>query len=319
MPFAPGWATVKEYINFSRKARALKLLRAATLTVADVARSAALYARHLDYREVEAGTLDAGLAASWGAPASAGAPYRVLQPASGAEIYLRFVEQAPHPDYAPLRTYGWAAIEICVQDVLAANARMKESPFEIIGPPREIEGLPAIHPMQVKGPDGEIVYLTEIRDDLPAYDLPRAGAPIDKLFILVLACADMSGATRWAEEKLGLSAGREMAIVYTMLANSFGTPHERLYTIATMIHERDVFLEFDQYPAAATPRPQHAGKLPPGVAIGTLVSPDFDARVQQFADWLIAPPAVRPGPVYKGRRAATLRGPDGTLFEIVAP
>lgn len=297
----------------------MKLLRAATVCVADLDRARANYERFFDYRTLESGALDAGTAASWGAPKAAGARSAVLGPASGAEIYLRLVEQAPHPDYEPLRTYGWAAIEICVEDVLAAHARMKESPFVVIGPPREIEGLPAIYPMQVRGPDGEIVYLTQIRDDLPAYDLPRATAPIDRLFIFVLACSDMGASIRFASEKLGLSLGREMEIVYTMLANAFSLPVEQLHAIATVIHERDVFLEFDQYPPAATPRPQAKGMLPPGIAVGSLTLPDFEARIDALQGWLIAPPAVQPGVVYGGRKSATLRGPDGTLFEVVAP
>jgi catechol 2,3-dioxygenase-like lactoylglutathione lyase family enzyme len=297
----------------------MKLLRAATVCVADLERAKANYEDFFDYRTLESGQLDAGLAASWGAPKSAGARCAVLGPASGAEIFLRLIEQAPHPDYEPLRTYGWAAIEICVEDVLAANARMQDSPFKIIGPPREIDGLPAIYPMQVRGPDGEIVYLTQIRDDLPAYDLPRAAAPIDKLFIFVLACADMAASVRFATEKLGLSLGREMQIVYTMLANAFSLPVEQLHTIATVIHERDVFLEFDQYPPAATPRPHFKGMLPPGVAVGSITLPDFDTRIEGLKDWLIAPATVRPGVVYGGRQSATLRGPDGTLFEVVAP
>lgn len=295
----------------------MKLLRAATLTVADLKRAESRYAEFMDYRTVESGNLDAGLARSWGAPKSAGAPYVVMKPASNTPIYLRLVQQLPHVDYEPLKSYGWAAIEICVQDVLAANERMLQSPFEIIGPPREIEGLPAIYPMQVKGPDGEIVYLTQIRTDLPAYDLPRATAPIDRLFIFVLACSDMHASIRFAVEKLGLAFGRDMQIVYTMLANAFGMPHEKLHTISTMIHERDVFFEFDQLPPAATPRPQHKGHLPPGVAIGTLMLPDFTTRIETLKDWLIAEPTVRPGPVYDGKRSATVRGPDGTLFEVV--
>ncbi|MBI1188607.1 MAG: hypothetical protein GC206_14960 [Alphaproteobacteria bacterium] len=297
----------------------MKLLRAATLSVADVDRACETYRRYLDYSVVENGALDAALAASWNAPACTGARYAVMKPASGADIFLRLVEQPPHPDYEPLKTYGWAAIEICVEDVLKTHARLEGGPFEVIGPPREIDGLPAIYPMQVKGPDGEIVYLTQIRSDLPAYDLPRAAAPIDRLFIYVLACSDMHASIRFAEDKLGLALGRDMEIVYTMLANAFGTPHERLYTISTVIHERDVFFEFDQMPPWAAPRPQHKGKLPPGVSLGSLTIPDFDARVERFAAWLIAPPAVYPGPVYGGRRAATMRGPDGALFELVAP
>lgn len=291
----------------------MKLLRAATLTTPDADAAAKRYAQWFDYSLIEQGALDADLAASWGAPLAAGARYVVLQPASGADVFLRFVEGATPTDYRPLRSYGWAAIEICVTDVLAVNERMKRAPFEIIGPPREIPGLPAIFPMQVKGPDGEIVYLTQIRDDLPAYDLPRAASLIDKLFICVLASSDMRASLAWFERAIGLSPGREMAIEYTMLAQSFGTPKEQLYTIATMTHGRDVFLELDQYPQAATSRPQIKDALPPGAALVTLKHPEFD-RVK--GGW-ITPPRRRPGPVYGGGRVGTLRDPDGALVEIV--
>jgi catechol 2,3-dioxygenase-like lactoylglutathione lyase family enzyme len=295
----------------------VKLLRAATLTIADLARSEALYRDWLDYRTVESGVLAADLAQSWGAPASAGRPYAVMQPASGAEVFLRFVQDEPHPDYEPLKTYGWAAIEICVTDVLAVNARMERSPFEIIGPPRELDGMPAIYPMQVKGPDGEIVYLTQIRDDLPMYDLPRATSLIDQQFIQVMAASDLKASLAWAADWLGLSFGREITMVYTMLAHAFGVPISRKFTIATLTHGRDVFFEFDQLPPAAGPRPGWKGRLPQGVAVSTIALPDFAERAAKAADWLITPPAPRHGVIYEGRRAATLRGPDGTLFEIV--
>ncbi|MCG8442887.1 MAG: hypothetical protein MI723_13875 [Caulobacterales bacterium] len=291
----------------------MKLLRAATLTVADPAVTAARYHEWLDYASVEAGQLSADLAAAWGRPASAGRAYEVLQPASGAEVYLRLVEGEVHPDYRALRTYGWAAIEICVEDVLAVNERMQASPFEIIGPPREIEGLPAIYPMQVKGPDQEIAYFTQIREDLPAYDLPRAAGPIDKLFILVIACSDMQASLDWFANHIGFPTGRVMDIEYTMLADAFGTPRDELHTISTAVHDRDVFLELDQYPPAATVRPGAPDALPQGVAIGTFLHPDLDAVT---AEW-IAPPARRDGPIYGGRRAGAVRAPDDTIVELV--
>lgn len=296
----------------------MKLLRAATLTVADLDRSSDVYCQWLDYSVEERGELDAALAASWGAPNSAGSRFAVLRPASGHDIFLRLVEGRRYPDYVPLVTYGWAAIEICVQDVLAANERMLESPFEIIGPPREIDGLPAIYPMQVKGPDQEIVYLTQIREDLPAFDLPRAEAPIDRLFILVLACSDMNGSLDWIEEHVGFAVGRRgMEIVYTMLANAFGTPLDELHAISTMVHERDVFLEVDQLPPQATPRPGYDGELPQGVAVGTFLHPDFDSLDARCRDLWITLPAVHTSAVYGGKRAGTLRAPDGTLLEVV--
>ncbi len=291
----------------------MKLLRAATLTVSDLARTTGLYAKYFNYSIVEQGEVSAALATSWATPNSAGQPYAVMQPSSGADIYLRFIQQPPVQGYAALRSYGWNAVEICVQDVMAANARMQDSPFEIIGPPNKIPGLDAIHPMQVKGPDQEIVYLTQINDDLPEYNLPRAGSLIDKLFILVMGSSDMDATAAWMQKQCGLSFGREMEIPYTMIAKAYGTPLDALHRICTLIHQQDVFLEVDQYPIAAIPRPRYEGMLVPGCAIGTLWHPDFDSLP---GPW-ITPPVPRDGRVYKGKRAGTMKDPDGSLVEMV--
>lgn len=296
----------------------MKLLRAATLSVANLDRSIETYTRWLDYETVETGDVGAELASSWGTPAVAAARTAVLRPASGRNAFLRLVEGAAHPGYVPLRSYGWAAIEICVEDVLATNERMRRSPFEIIGPPREIDGLDAIYPMQVRGLDDEIVYLTEIRSDLPEFDLPRAQAPIDSLFILVMGCSELGASLAWLQRYAGLEIGRaKLEIPYTMLARAYGTPMDELHTIATMTHGRDVFLELDQYPAAATPRPAHAGALPPGIALGTFAHPEFARLAARAGESAVAPPARHMSCIYEGRESLTLRAPDGTLVELV--
>lgn len=291
----------------------MKLLRAATVTVSDLNRTTDLYATYFEYAVVEQGVISDTLAASWNTPNSADCAYAVMQPSSGANIFLRFIQQPVVDGFRALRSYGWNAIEICVQDVMAVNARMQDSPFEIIGPPNKIPGLDAIHPMQVKGPDEEIVYLTQINDDLPEYNLPRAGSLIDKLFILVMGSSDMDRAAHWMQEKCGLSFGREMEIPYTMIAKAYGTPLDQLHRICTLIHDKDVFLELDQYPDEAIPRPRHDGMLVPGCAIGTLFHPDFDALP---GPWLTAP-VVRDGAIYDGKRVGVLQDPDGTLIELV--
>lgn len=291
----------------------MKLLRAATITVSDLNRSKQLYHDYFDYSVVEEGLVPAALAEGWQTPRSAGLPYAVMQPSSGAGIYLRFIEQSPVKEYEALRSYGWNAIEICVQDVMAVNERMLGSPFEIIGPPNKIPGLDAIHPMQVKGPDEEIVYLTQINDDLPEYNLPRAGSLIDKLFILVMGNSDMGRSATWMQDKCGLRFGREMEIPYTMIAKAYGTSLDQLHRICTLIHDKDVFLELDQYPDAAIKRPRHLGMLVPGCAIGTLFHPEFDSLP---GPWLTEP-MVREGVIYKGKRVGVLADPDGTLIEMV--
>lgn len=296
----------------------MKLMRAATLSVANLQNAIDLYSEWLNYSVEEQGTLDSSLAASWGSANSAGRPFAVLRPASGHDIFIRLVENEIHPDYEALRTYGWAAIEVCVQDVLAVNERMLKSPFEIIGPPREIEGLDAIYPMQVKGPDDEVVYFTQIRGDMPAFDLPRAEAPIDRLFILVMACSDMSASLQWMAKHIKIEIGQDkMEIVYTMLATAFGLPMDDLHIISTMVHEKDVFLELDQMPPQATARPRYENALPQGIAIGTFWTPDFDAINVTCSDLWITEPAVHDSCVYGGKRSGTLQTPDGTLVEIV--
>jgi hypothetical protein len=295
----------------------MQLIRASTLTVSDLNTSATLYCDWLDYKTVETGQIDPALAISWGAPKTSGRKYAVLQPASGADVFIRLIEQPTVESYRALRTFGWAAIEICNQDTLAVNARMERSPFEIIGPPKELDGMPAIFPMQVKGPDQEIVYLTEIRSDLDEYDLPRAESLIDKLFILVMACSDLEVTGKWLEKHMLISKGRSIEIIYSMINNAFELPPDTKHALATLKHGRDVFLEIDTYPEAATIRDCHDGMLPPCAAIGSFIHPEFDRLDHINKNHWITAPVARQGVVYKGKRTGTLRDPDGTLIEII--
>lgn len=293
----------------------MNLLRCATHVVVDLDTTVDRYARWLHYAVVERGAVPPDLAAAWGSPASAGRRYAVCRPASGAMVFLRFIEGDPVPGYRPIRSHGWAAIEICVQDVLAVDARMAGagSPFDVIGPPTRIPGLPTIFPMQVRGPEQETLYFTQIMTDDPASGLPRAGSLIDTPFILVLACADMPATARWFADRLKLDLSDRMAIQYSMIAHAFDLPITDLHEIATAKWQGDVFLEFDQYPAQAVSRPTLPGALPPGVAICTLLHPAFDALA---LDW-VAPPVVRPGVVYDGRTVGVVKTPEGALVEVI--
>ncbi len=294
----------------------MHLIRAATITVSDISH-ADLYRDWLNYSVMESGSVDDSLAQSWEAPNTTGARYKVLQPESGASVYLRFIEQPEMTDYKRLRSYGWAAVEICTQDTLAVNAKMEKSPFEIIGPPKPLDGMPAIFPMQILGPDQEVVYLTEIRGDLPDYDLPRAQSLIDQIFILVMACPDMEAEGAWLQDHLLISKAKSMALNYSMINKAFNLAEGTQHMIATMQHEQDVFLEIDQYPEAATPRPTLPGYLPPCVAIGSIFHPEFDRLCEINLNHWITPPAERQGTLYQGKRTATLRSPGGTLIEII--
>lgn len=289
------------------------LLRGATVTVASLDRSIELYTRYLNYRLIETGSVDSDIAESWQAPGVTGHAYALLQPASGREIYLRFVEQEPVPGFRALRTYGWNAIELCVTDMKEVYARLKDSPFEIIGPPRENPGLANIHPMQIKGPDEEVVFLTQINADTPPYKLPRAQSLIDQVFIMVIGCRDMAAATSWFETNLGLERGEHLKIAYTMLAKAYDKDLSTQYQLTTLMHDFDVFLEVDQYPAEATERHKQNGMLPPGCAITTFWHPELDLIQRAHSN----PAQMHAGVFYDGGKSILLEGPDGALVEVV--
>lgn len=292
----------------------MTLLRCATHIVADVEAAAQRYAKWLDYTVVEDALVPADLAETWGAPASAGKRYVIMQPASGSPIFLRFIEGEPVAEYLPIRTYGWAAIEICVQDVEAVNERMLASgDFEVIGPPKPLDGFPNVKPMQVRGPDQETVYLTEIRVDDPSSGLPKPKSLIDRPFILVLACPDLDKTAAWLKDVLALEVTDPVAIRYSMISLAFDLPQDDKHALVTAKWQGQVFLEADQYPEGSVERPCQPGALPPGVSIVSMVHPEI-ARLE--GHWA-SPPVVREGPLYAGARVGVLRTPEGALLEVI--
>jgi len=286
----------------------MRLLRAATLLASNPDATASLYQTWFGYSLVESGTIPDSLAAAWSTPAMSGRLYHLLAPASGDEIYLRLIQGEKPPAYQPLRTHGWAAIELCIQNVQATHDRLKDSPFTIIGPPKSLDGAPAIWPMQVQGPDGEIIFLTEIRADEPHARLPRAQTPVDSLFIAVHACADLAATRAWFEATLNLQGAENFALAYTTLSRAFALPITQKHKIAVLAHETDAFLQLDQYPGQATTRPTTQGELPPGIAIVTFLTPPAGQGTH------ISPPGL----LYAGAACQVIRTPDGAIIERLA-
>jgi catechol 2,3-dioxygenase-like lactoylglutathione lyase family enzyme len=284
-----------------------------TATVPDLDAGLADYRDALGLSVVESGTLAADLAASWGCPASTGARYAVLQPASGARAFVRLVEQPVPAAFVPTRTYGWAAFEITVQDVFGWPARLAGSGFDIVGLPKEIPGLPYFVAMQMTGRGREMIYLNEVRSNTPTSDLPPAQSPIDRMFIVILACADRPAALDWYANKLHLDIGADYTIPYTMIQKAFGLPDDHLSTITMMQKGRMPIVEVDGYPDAATARGGNPDRLPAGNAMVTLAVDNLDAL---DLDWIV-PPKAREGALYAGKRTATVRGPAGELIELI--
>ena len=272
-----------------------------------------------DYRDVlgmqvvENGIMSSDLAGSWGCPNSAGTGMVILQPASGADCFIRLVEQPDHPEFKPTTTYGWAAYELSVQDVFGWPDRLQGSGFDIVGPPKELEGMPFFVPMQVLGTGREMIYLNEVRENMPSTDLPKAQSLTDQIFIVILASPDRAETVRWYEEKLGFDAGDTFSLAYSMINNAFGLPADTRSDLTMVQSGRLPIVEVDDYPGIATIRARHDGMLPPGNALVSLAVDDF-RKIDM--PW-ITPPEKRKEMPYNGRRSATVKGPASELLELI--
>lgn len=272
-----------------------------------------------DYRDVlgmdlvERGSLSAELAAAWDVSASAGAAMAVLRPASGADCHIRLVEQPDHPGFKPTTTYGWAAYELTVQDVFGWPDRLEGSGFEIVGPPKELEGLPFFVPMQVLGTGREMVYLNEVRENTPSSDLPKAQSLTDHMFIVILATPDRVATVDWYRDRLHLTVGDTYTLEYSMINDAFGKPAGTVSDLTMVQNDRLPIVEVDDYPAEATARARHEGMLPPGNALVSLAVESLDAIALKW----IAEPRIRSEAPYNGRRSASTQGPAGEILELI--
>ncbi len=276
-----------------------------TVTVPDLGAIETAYRDHLGYRLAGRGTLPAGFAAAAGADEAAGAPVIDLLPAAGDGAILRFVQQAPVPGYKPLTTRGWNSIEINVADVYALEKQLADSPFEIIGPakPLGIDDNSPIVAMQVIGPGGEVLYLTEIPENLPGYDLPVARSPVDRVFIMVLGGADIASQAAFFKSHFGIETGAPMEAKITVISNAMGQPPNTTHQLAVVGLNGRNLVEIDALPDHPENRPKHDGWLVPGIAAVAMAVDDLDAVG---------------GTAFEDERGAgkLITGAGGALFEL---
>ena len=283
-----------------------------TVCVPNIDVALALYRDVFEQTVVHTGEIATSEAGSWQAPNLVGAKSVVLQPPSGAPVYLRLIEQPDPVGYHPGTHFGWAAIELSVKSADDMYARLLTVGTPIIAAPKPLSFTDMLYPMQARGPGGEAIYLNEVRGNLPSSDLPMAECWVDKLFIAVMGCRDMSASLDFYHALLGTSTGGQWEMPYSVINAAFALPVTTAHKLATVADERTVLFEVDNYPKAATPRPVTTGYLPQGVSlIGVRV-----LHAPEHASWIV-PPSVRAEAPYFGGTVGVVRGLDDELTEIV--
>ncbi len=157
-----------------------------TIVANDGNGACAAYTRWMHQSVVEHGALDHDTAAALGLGTLAGNPSWLLANATG-RAWLLIVEAPAARERDPLHSFGWMAMEVLVADVDDLAARLPGSPFSLLRPPADLDVSDNIRACQVRGPTGEILYLTQINGEVAPFDLPRCEAAVDHLFIPVLS------------------------------------------------------------------------------------------------------------------------------------
>jgi hypothetical protein len=288
-------------------------IKCGTVTTPAFDASLADYTGLLRFTVIEQGLVPADLAASWGTPASAGQRMALLGTTTGAPGFVRLIEGPAVPDYVPLRSYGWASFEFTVADVWTLHDSLKDSVFDIIGPPKLVEGFDNFIPMQVIGRAGEVLYLNKVQRSMSDLELPAAHAWVDHIFIVPLAARDDAATLDFYTQALRFERGGAYTITYSVINQAFGFD-DSVKTRMTMTRVGTLpNIEVDQYPPQTIERPTAPGALPPGCALVSFIVDGLDGLDVQF----LTPPARRDGPLYAGRRVATCVGPSGELVELI--
>lgn len=290
-------------------------IRCGTLSVSDLDISLALYEKYLRLDLVERGQVSAELASCWGAEKVVGAPFAVLQPQSGSQSFLRLIEASEPESYTPAKSLGWNAFEISVKDVFSLADDLENSEFEVVGPPKLVDGFTSFIPMQVFGPDGEVLFLNQVNHSDDDTDLPLAESTVDEIFIVVVASPDSRKSAEEHVQFLNLDEAATHSLRYSLINRAFDLPMSTLQTITMVQKGRMPFSQIDQYPSNAEIRPRQPGHLPMGNAMVSVMVESIEELPIQ--DKTLGPVTRPDGEIYQGRKTQVIQGTASELIELI--
>lgn len=270
----------------------------------DLNRSSQAYNEHLGQVIAERFNLDTETASALNLASLAGAPCCLLANSQGRPWLL----QVEYPQAAPrdaLASYGWLAQEILVEDVDALAEQLgalEDGPFELLRPPRNLDVSNIIRACQVRGPDGEILYLTQVNGEVPGSSLPQGAQGVDHLFIAVLSSPNRDESMREYEGLSG-SDGVTFDTRISVVNQHRGWDLERKHPIATVQLAGRALVEIDGLPETAAP--------PSALCAGTAVI-CFAAQGAAAAGAMEVPA----GPL-AGHKARACTGAAGELYTLL--
>lgn len=263
----------------------------ATLIVADLAVMQRAYAS-LGLVPRTAGTVSVAQAQAWGQPQLQGRPMLGMAPGPQAATLLRLIEVPGAPPRPTRHSHGWLALEILVRDVDALAATLAPGHFDTVGAPADLELSPAIRAMQLVGPAGEMLYLTQVKAQVPPFALPLSGdmppaQTVGPLFIAVLSTPSREAVLR-AIAPLSPLSTLCFDTKVTVLNRALGRALDTRWPLATAQFAGSCLFEMDEVLDARVLPASSPGTLPTGLAWVTMIAPLGDGRLREISPgaWL---------------------------------
>ena len=292
----------------------LKSIVMVTMLVTNLNAVEEAYDSYLGYQVVEKGQIDRSLGSVWGARGMNKHPYVIMQPKSGEEVYLRFIEDKSMTNYRPMGTHGWNSTEILVEDPDALAVQLSNSSFNIIGQPYDLYPTPdAPRAMQVLGPSNEIIYLTRIIPGGSGFNLGSAQSYVDRVFIMVVGGPSMKALQDFYSQKLNMPVTEASDWTIGVISRLNNLPEDTVYPLALVSFEQDFLIELDEYPSVVVPRKRAVNHLPSSTSVVSFLVDSLD---NFDIKWRRPPQSIQNFP-YNGRKVGVTIGPAGEWIELI--
>lgn len=292
----------------------LKSIVMVTMLVTNLNAVEEAYDSYLGYQVVEEGQIDRSLGSVWGARGMNKHPYVIMQPKSGEEVYLRFIEDKSMTNYRPMGTHGWNSTEILVEDPDALAVQLSNSSFNIIGQPYDLYPTPdAPRAMQVLGPSNEIIYLTRIIPGGSGFNLGSAQSYVDRVFIMVVGGPSMKALQDFYSQKLNMPVTEASDWTIGVISRLNNLPEDTVYPLALVSFEQDFLIELDEYPSVVVPRKRAVNHLPSSTSVVSFLVDSLD---NFDIKWRRPPQSIQNIP-YNGRKVGVTIGPAGEWIELI--
>jgi hypothetical protein len=298
-----------------KKLRALRSIEIATHCVPDLNACIPVYRDLLDYQLIDEGGLPESLTTTWVTPNMTGLAYVLLQPASGAEVYLRFIETGNVGGYWPPVTQGWIATEILTTDPDVLLEKFHGTAFTHIGGPADLYPSPkSARALQMAGPAGELMYFTRILPGGSRFGLHGAKSFVDRPFIMVVGGTSMADIHEFYGGVLGLWVSEPDPFRIGQMSRVLGLAPATSYPVSlARIPGRSFLIELEELPPYIARRTVPEGQLPEGLAMVSFTSAPLS---ELNLDYRTEPRSIDLPP-YNGRKVAVIEGPAGEWLELI--